>query len=172
MLPVAASLSCELAIFESIFWSTFGSILGTFSTLCPRRILSWSRSRRPDVDVSLFASRAESRGAPHESRVEGKSLRMESTSRAVPDLELPAAGPLLWPPALLESRDESLSRSCRFEGLEPMPDELPIPPGEFPIPDELLLWLLEGPNPPPPLWLLLEEELVELELPDGLGDAL
>lgn len=47
-----------------------------------------------------------------------------------------------------------------------MPDELPIPL------DEPLLWLLDGLNPPPPLWLLLEEELAELELLDGLADAL
>jgi hypothetical protein len=95
----------------------------------------------------------------------GRSSSTESSPWLLPDLELPAAEPLVWLPALFESRDESLSRSCRFEGLEPMPDELPIP-------DELLLWLLEEPNPPPPPWLLLEEELVELELLDGLGDAL
>jgi hypothetical protein len=112
--------------------------------------------------VSVFVSCAESRSEPQESRIIGKSgrsLAEESPPWAVPELELPAAAPLLWPPLGLESRDESLSRSCRFTELEPMPDEL-------------LLALLEGPNPPPPLWLLLEEEIVELELLDGLGDAL
>ena len=83
----------------------------------------------------------------------------------LPELELPAAAPLLWPPALPESRDTFLSGSCRLDGLEPMPAELLIP-------DELLLWLIEGANPPPLLWLLLEEEPIELELLDGLGEAL